>query len=78
MLWAVPSPWVQGATPFFVLNEFTPAPSIEGDSKRRWNCLDNSPLVKGAVTLFSIRKLRNCHVFQGCSKNLPLLLMEGF
>jgi hypothetical protein len=23
---------------FFVLNEFVPAPSIEGDSKRRWDC----------------------------------------
>jgi hypothetical protein len=40
----------------FVLNEFAPVPSIEGDSKRRWNCLDNSPLVKSDVTLFSISK----------------------
>jgi hypothetical protein len=64
VFWAVPK------THFFVLNEFAPAPSIEGDSKRRWNCLDNSPLVKGAVTLFSIWKLRNCRFFQGCSKNL--------
>jgi hypothetical protein len=46
-------PWVQGATPFFVLNEFAHAPSIEGDSKRRWNYLDISPLVKGTITLFS-------------------------
>jgi hypothetical protein len=74
---AVPSPWVQGATPFF-LNEFAPAPSIEGNSKRRWNCLDNSPFVKGDVTLFSRGKLRNCNVFQRCSKNLPLLLDGKF
>jgi hypothetical protein len=69
--------WVVPKTPFFVKRNLRLW-------KRRWNCLDNSPLVKGDVTLFYRRKLRNCHFFQGCSivlfsrRTFFLLILEGF